>query len=141
MERGNDMLGQTNVISRTFKGVGIKWASNTIDGSEHKVAELPMVEITQQVINNEIIMVYAPYNSNLWCALPILFPDGRNHFYFSYGIMMEKILLKATQKDYTLFPSIDIAFRVVMLQGYAEKAKNIDLLNYKSTISFLSTNP
>jgi hypothetical protein len=137
----NDNSGNTKVVSRTFEGSAIKWTSKIINGSEQKISELTMPEITKNIITNDIVMVYINHNSNTnnWSALPLPFIDDSNITYFTYALLIGKLLLRAHNEDNTL-PSKHITFRVLVLQGYTEKVSNINLLNYKDTMKFLSIN-
>jgi|SRR5690554_1675786 len=132
---------QNNVILYTFKDDGIDWTSKIINGSQCKVAELPMSEITPEVIINGIIMVYVSLNiedPNSWSALPVSVLDGDHRIRLSYGIVTRKILLRASKIDLSVIPSKDIAFRVVVIQDSTKKATQLDLLNYNETMNFLN---
>jgi hypothetical protein len=136
MNRYKDNSRNANVISCIFKGDGIKWAPKTINGSQYKIAELFISEVTEDIINNGIVLVYVGHSTtdiNTWSALPISFPDGSNSVYLGYGISTGKVFLRASQEDSTVPPSIDIDFRVVVIQGNTAN-NTIDMFNYKSII-------
>ncbi|RAV27467.1 hypothetical protein [Sinomicrobium soli] len=117
-EPGQD--GNANVVSRTFRFSQITWTRTTLFGTNYAVANLDIPEITRDIIDNGVVMVYGGFFwGQPWSALPISYNETGKTVNFSYGIATGGVTLRMhyADNDSPTFPGIP--FRVVVIEGNA----------------------
>ncbi|RLD56590.1 MAG: hypothetical protein DRJ01_15050 [Bacteroidetes bacterium] len=96
------------------------------------MASIPVSEITTSINETGMVMVYQFYN-NINMALPMTATyDGyTKHIDYAYGVGEVAIIIKDSDL-YTLSPSSDITYRIVIIEGSVmSRNTDVDFNNYQ----------
>ena len=127
--------GNANVLSKTFSPANITWNSVTEFGTNYKVADLDIPQITDDIITNGAVLVYAGllFSEQTWTALPVSFSENGVTKLWTFGVKAGAVRLRYSQSNNITPSSPTIAFKVVYMTGKAvslAKRKGINLSNY-----------
>jgi len=114
--------GVPNMTSKKFNGVALTWTDKVIVSTNFKVATLSIPEITQDVIDRGLVMVYAelPGEGATWSALPYSYRAAGPVYSYGFVIDPGTVELRFHRSD-NVVPGIPSSqFRIVVVPPTAE---------------------
>jgi len=134
--------GNANVFSKTFSPSNITWTSLTEYGTNYKVADLSIPEITSDIVTNGSVLVYSEliFSGQTWTPLPVSYLELGITKFVSYGVKTGSVRLRYSLSNNTVPPNPGIEFRVVYMSAkelVAAKQNNVDLSSYQQVGAFI----
>ena len=108
-----------NVISKTFQPSSITWTTTIMYGTNYRVADLAIADITAAVLDSGAVSVYGGFSftGTPWSALPFSYLENNITNYFSFGLKVGAVTVRWSKSTNTDPGIPSIPFRVVVIKG------------------------
>ena len=106
--------GTANVIYSEWTTLSSAWRDSTFFGNNYKVNHLSTTDITQDVIDNGVVLCYAKYQTHV---VPL--PYNGETYILSFELDLNKIIFTTLKTDYTGGATLSSSFmyRYVVIPG------------------------
>ncbi|WP_109699581.1 lipoprotein [Chitinophaga deserti] len=109
--------GNANVIVKTFSSTAYTWNKETILGINYRTIQVPVPEITADIINTGMVLVYVAANTDSWTPLPLTLGTDPKLLFVSFGNSVGMLRIRTRYSDNTDTGVIGINCKLVIVQG------------------------
>ena len=111
--------GNANVISKTYSSTNYTWNKETILGINFRTIQIPVPEITAEIMNTGMVLVYVAATTDAWTPLPLTLGVDPKLLLVSFGNSVGSLKIRTRYSDNSDTGVIGLNIKLVIVKGNA----------------------